>query len=386
MNYTSFQAGTLVKRQNVKGFTWVLRYRQDGKHKAMVIGTNEELPTEKDAKRKMSTMTAVINDSKAPFTFGQLVEKYIAEELPSRPQTASSYNSGLKHIKLKYADTPLNVMLKDLMGIQTWLSDLKTVARKDHPSRPLSKKTKHNIKALLHRIVNCAMKWGYLDVQANPIALLEVKVKGIQPVKRLKRPLTIEQIRDLLANKKMCEHVRVMVKLCAFLGLRISEVLGLRWEDIDFDGPDGPVLSVMRGAVGNHIDETKSETSNSVMPIHAYIAETLKAWKEVATGKNGWMFESMATGRPFHRDSLQADHLAPAGKEVGIPDLGWHTFRHTFIALHRKLKTDPETRMMLARHSDMKTTSEYGRDDESVEVKREANEALVELMLKGGCK
>jgi len=56
------------------------------------------------------------------------------------------------------------------------------------------------------------------------------------PAKRLKKPVTVEQYFKLRNYEKLEEHVRVMIDLCYLLGLRISEVLGLRWDDIDFAG------------------------------------------------------------------------------------------------------------------------------------------------------
>ena len=386
MNYTSFQSGILVKRSTAKGFTWILRYTKDGKRKALILGKSDELPTEKDAKRKMSTMVTVINESKIVYTFGQLVERYIDEEIPSRPQTASSYKSNIKYLMAQYGDMKLEAMLKDLMSIQTWLGDLKTspkgLSYKAGPApRPLSKKTKQNIKATLHRIIECAMRWGYLPVERNPIGLVEVKVKGIQPAKRLKHPLTMEQIHKLLEYKELSAHVKTMIQLCVYLGLRISEVLGLKWEDIDFDNR---VIHIQRGAVGSHIDETKSETSNSVLPIHQHVVDLLKAWSLAQPVVNGWVFGSIATGRPFHRDSLQQDHLLPAGVACGLTNLGWHTFRHTHINLLRQNGAPEAVQMMLMRHADMRTTNGYGVDDGSLEIKRPAHEALVDSILNGG--
>lgn len=92
------------------------------------------------------------------------------------------------------------------------------------------------------------MKWGYVPVDRNPIDLVEVKrPKGIQPKKRLKEPLTRKQINDLLSDPKLPQHVRVMSILSLGLGLRASELLGLRWEDIDMRKGE---LNIVRGAVG----------------------------------------------------------------------------------------------------------------------------------------
>ena len=97
---------------------------------------------------------------------------------------------------------------------------------------------------------------------------------------------------------------------------------------------------------------------------------------------NGWVFGSVLTGRPFHRDSLQADHLRPAGQALGIVNLGWHSFRHTQIANLRKNGTAAEVQMMLMRHSDWRTTNSYGRDGGSLEIKRPAHESMVDALLR----
>lgn len=386
MSKTTFQGGTIVKRDTAKGHTWALRYRRDGVKKSMTLGSSHDLPTLAAAKRKANDLVPTINRTVAVYTFGELVEKYIAEEMPSRPQTAASYNSFIKRLKDEFGDVPLAIMLKDLMIIQTWLSDLKTLpttGAKQKAPRPMSKKTKLNVKAILHRLIECGMRWGYLPVDRNPIDLVEVKVKGIQPKKRLKEPLTRKQINDLLGDVKLPQHVRMMCVISLALGLRISEVLGLRWEDIDFTALE---LRVERSSVGAYIDATKTEGSRDVMPISGYLAAQLQEWEQAQESVKGWLFGNITTGRPFHRDSLQTDHLAPAGLRNGIPGLGWHTFRHTHIAFLRQVGTAPEVQMMMMRHSDIRTTNEYGRDSGSMELKRPAQQAVVMLMFKEDAK
>jgi integrase len=382
MNYVSFQAGTLVKRPNRSGFTWVLRYTAEGKRKAMVLGTNEELPTEAAARRKASTMTAVINDPHQSVTLAQLIEKYIKDELPFvRAATASSYGTSLALLKAKYGDWKLPELLKDLMAIGTWLGELETQPRAGAPARPMSKKSRQHVKALLHRLIECAMRWRYLPMDVNPISKVEIRIKKgiVLPRKRGKYPLSAEQIKKLFEWPDLAEHVRVMVKLCVFLGLRISEVLALRWESIDLENG---VVEIMRSAVGKDVDETKTPNSDTKLALHPVIVETLNAWRKAAPEVNGWVFGNMVTGRPFHRDSLQADHLKPAGLALGIPNLGWHSFRHTQIALLRANGTPAEVQMMLMRHADMRTTNEYGRDDGSLDLKRAAHERMVDALLK----
>jgi integrase len=124
-------------------------------------------------------------------------------------------------------------MAKDIMGIEQWPNDYQTLPTPDRTvkgvivkgrrPRTASQKTKTLMKAFIHRVFEFAIKWGYLALQRNPI---EIKGKS----KRI-RPLVIitgEQWRNMIADSKLAPHVRVMMIVAMMLGLRASELLGLR--------------------------------------------------------------------------------------------------------------------------------------------------------------
>jgi integrase len=131
-------------------------------------------------------------------------------------------------------------------------------------------------------------------------------------------------------------------------------ILGLRWED-DVDLDRG-VLMVRRSHVGKVVDDTKTEESEQELPIHEDLQLVLEAWRDDQIPVEGWLFGNIVTGRPFWRDSLQVDHLVPAGKKVGIANLGQHDFRHTYRAMMRELKISLEEQKTLMRHEDIRTT------------------------------
>lgn len=378
----TFQGGSLVKVANKHGFTWVLRYneKESGKRKALTLGTHTELPSELDARLEAAKQVAVINNQVKAYTVSQLIAKYNESGQTIRVQTERSYKSALKHIEARWGSVPLPEMLRDLMAVNAWLTDLKTLPTRLSPARPFSKKTKQNVKALLHRLVNCAMLWGYLPVGPNPIALIEVKMpRGVQVKKRLKAPLSVPQFHRLIQDDKLPQHVKVMSTVAMFLGLRISEILSLRWTDIDFEAE---TIRVERSIVGRDLEGTKSDASEATMPLHPHLAIILKAWSEASEVVNGWVFGSVVTGRPFHRDSLQSDHLQPAGLRIGVPGLGWHTFRHTYRKLMQQFGVQSDIQQMLMRHADLRTTLNYGRDDGNMEVKRAGNHLVIENILK----
>jgi hypothetical protein len=69
---------------------------------------------------------------------------------------------------------------------------------------------------------------------------------------------------------------------------------------------------------------------------------------------------------------LRDDHLHPAGQTIGIPNLGWYAFQHTYRTLLDDLGTPIGVQQKLMRHSDVRTTmNHYGSAYEK--TKRRAN-------------
>jgi len=172
-----------------------------------------------------------------------------------------------------------------------------------------------------------------------------------------------------------------MIFIAMLLGLRASEILGLRWEDLKDGESDLGIMNICRSYVGKTVDDTKTPESEQELSMHKDLRLVLDAWKEEQDPVNGWLFGNITTGRPFWRDSLQVDHLRPAGKKVGIPNLGWHDFRHTYRAMMRELKISLEEQKTLMRHADIKTTLGYGGKTPA-EHGRAANAKVVEMLRK----
>src|SRR5579872_4415086 len=92
-------------------------------------------------------------------------------------------------------------------------------------------KTKSHIRGMMHLFFEYAMKWEMIACQRNPMEL--VKIKGGTKRTRKKLIITVDQFHSLLPL--LLPHVRMMVVLAMCTGLRVSEILALRWIDIDFE-------------------------------------------------------------------------------------------------------------------------------------------------------
>ena len=90
------------------------------------------------------------------------------------------------------------------------------------------------------------MKWEVLETQRNPMQLVEIK--GVTKRIRKKIVLTVEQYHALLAE--LPYHIQVMVMIAMCLGLRVSGIRALQWQDFDLKGR---MLTLARSIVGRYV-------------------------------------------------------------------------------------------------------------------------------------
>jgi integrase len=225
-------------------------------------------------------------------------------------------------------------------------------------------------------LFNAAMRWELIPYQHNPMSL--VRVKGSS--KRLREPkfLTAQEFRALLEH--IPEPFRTMCTVAMCLGLRVSEVLGLKWTDIDWEGMR---IAIRQAYVYGRQGDVKTRTSQKWMPLDRSLAEKLNQHRfRFASRPNieNWVFANPATGKPYWPGRVQENWLVPAAMKVGIGRIGWHTFRHSHSTLLHALGVDLKVQQELLRHADIRTTMNiYTQAVPS--ALREANSKVVRLVI-----
>ena len=106
-----------------------------------------------------------------------------------------------------------------LAKVQEWLRGL-----------DIAPKNKGHIEALMHRLFEKVMLWELVPIERNPMALVEVK--GIS--KRSKKPIVLDADQCVTLVSVIPEPYRTMVLVAICTGLRVSEILALRWSRVDF--------------------------------------------------------------------------------------------------------------------------------------------------------
>jgi integrase len=309
-------------------------------------------------------------------TMGVLINRFMEEEriadiLKQQPgmttitdgisySTAAGYRSYIRnYIEPRWARIPLPAVKP--LEIAHWLNSLE-----------LSPKTRGQIRALMHLLFERAMLWELIDVQRNPIGL--VKLRGTSRRTRKPQIVAPEKFQELLDVLPKTHRIMAIVAMCT--GLRISEILALQWEHIDFKRG---VMLIQQGVVNGRIGRVKTEASQDEVPLDSAFTAILKEWKGSKT--EGLVFPSPLTGRPMYAGILQRNVLKPKGAEVGIANLGWHTFRHTYRSLLDETGAPIGVQQKLMRHSNVSTTMNvYGSS--TLRAKQQANSKVVQMVMR----
>ena len=347
------------------------------KPRALVVGSVKQYPTETAAWKAVSTLRLDINHHTSrpeglPETFEQLAQHYRLIELDLEKtseqkvhQTKQTYGIYLKsRIVPRWGGYRFREI--KAVAVERWLGSIDDLANG----------TKAKIKGIMSEVFQHAIRYGWLNDGENPIFAVRQSTKRV----RITEPLEVTEFRALMLElpRKMC----VIGIVAATTGLRISEVLGLKWRDIDWKTLQ---MDVNRSVVDGIIGKCKTETSRRPVPIDEFTTAELEAWKQETcyAAPDDWVFASeRVQGRmPPWADTLLDRFLQPAAKRAGITKwVGFHTFRHTYSTLLKANNEDVKVVQELMRHANISTTMNI-YTKALTPAKREAQSRVVDVLL-----
>jgi integrase len=332
-------------RKEARG-TWVFFPIVNGKRTTRTLGLLKGL-TQEQADRKAEEMLRSMRlqaERRSP-TVRDVVDQYRGESLSKlRHSTQKSAESWLKgYVLPRWGERPITEMQP--RTVQLWLESL-----------PLAGKTRGHIKGLLSRLVNYSMWAGLIPVGNNPISL--VTVRGSSKRKRKVHTLSVKEFHEMLEHLEEPFRTMMLVQLC--LGLRVSELLALRWKDVDWIGSK---LNVEHGIVNQHLDSVKTEGSCKVIPLDEQLVRVLQTWKQRTEFREAgdWIFASpVKLGRQPISYTAFKEALQRAAVAVGIVRIGTHSLRHTYRSWLDAVGTAITVQQRLMRHADIRMTLSYG--------------------------
>jgi len=332
---------------------WVGRWREDVHLKSgevrqirrwQVLGSVAEIPTRNEAQALLDERMRSANQGAtrpaAFVTFGAFVEEqWRTLVFPTfKASTQHGYKAVLNnHVLPAWKDWRLREI--ERLAIQQWVADK---FRQDTGWQLV-----RNAWVLLSGILETAVEFGYL--QTNPARGVKFPQKGLK-----ERPVIIAG--DSLAKllKQVNEPHRTMVSLIAATGLRIGELLALRWSALDLEGGS---LTVRESVFEGKFQPPKTRRALRTIPLGRYAVAALKAHRERASrlAETDLVFGNR-NGRPMRESKLLTNVLQPAAEAAGLGRVTWHQFRHIHSSLLNDLRVPAKIAQEQLGHASISTT------------------------------
>jgi integrase len=347
-----YQTGCLFKRGKRRK-VWVARWREDvlledgrvGRlQRAVVLGAVADLPRKQDAQVRLEEQLRAVNQGsmrpEGSMRFGTFAEQHWKTlVLPTlKLSTQHGYKALLsRHVLPKWRDWRLRDIGKP--DVQQWIAD------KFH--QQAGWQTVRNSWVLLSSILETAVDYGYLS--ANP-------ARGVKfPQKQLKNApalITGGQFGKLLAQVN--DPYRTMVSLIAATGLRVGELLALRWQSVNLELG---TLTVRESVYEGTFQRPKTQKALRTIPLGPQAVAALTAYRQHAprTGDNDLLFANRQ-GKALRESKLLRNVLQPAAEAAGLGRVTWHQFRHIHSSLLNDLRVPVKIAQEQLGHASISTT------------------------------
>jgi integrase len=347
-----FQSGCLFKRGKRRK-VWVARWREDVLRddgsvgrilRSVVLGTVADLPTRAEAQGRLDEELRSLNQGtgrpQATMAFVTFVEtQWQPLVLPTlKRSTQHGYKNVLRKHVLPYWRS---WRLRDIgrLDVQQWVAD-KFRQRQGW-------QTVRNSWTLLSGILETALEYGYLSTNS---------ARGVKfPPKELKDAPAIIAGADfvkLLAHLE--EPYRTMLSLIAATGLRIGELLALRWRVLDLEHG---TLAVRESLFEGQFQPPKTRKARRTIPLgpNAIAALDAHLQRSTRTAPADLVFATR-TGKPMRESKILAEVLQPAAVEAGVGHVTWHQFRHIHSTLLNDLRVPVKIAQEQLGHASIQTT------------------------------
>jgi integrase len=270
---------------------------------------------------------------------------YVSEETRKR-RVANIKDAVLPHLGSR------NMMNISPSDIEDWQQIIYTERGADYTSR---------LKSLLKRVFKRAVVKGI--IASNPCDSTETIRKG----KKQKRAIyTKEEVKAMI--KEADDFLKAFIIVYATLGLRTSEMVGLKFDDIDFESK---IIHIQRGIRHGRVAPPKTGERFVDIPdlAHSILLELKKR------SSSPWVFANQK-GEAYHDgSSINSNIFQPFLKKIGVEYKSMYSLRHFKATLALREGQDLAYLSKQIGHANIKTTLDYYIGHlENADNRKKANE------------
>ncbi len=154
-----------------------------------------------------------------------------------------------------------------------------------------------------------------------------------------------------------------MVFVAIFTGLRVSEVIGLKWRDVHEDS-----ITVDERYCRGDWGSPKSDASNATIAVNRVVIDRIQLLKSLtvdlkagravrrikavrAAGPEDLVFQSMMKGAPMRDNNILTRYIKPAGRQIGLDFVNWRCLRTSHATWLKLVGADVKDAQAQMRHS-----------------------------------
>jgi integrase len=326
--------------------TYWIEYYLDGKRRRERIGPAKAAAEQRlrEVLKARTEERYIDKDKAARTTLGELYKWYLDLPEVKAKKSVNRDRECLSHV-LRLLSETVKISALTPGGIEAYQAQRLAEPSTRRKGKTTAPATVHLEVTMLKALLNRAVRHGNLD--HNPIQ----RVKMV-PVNNV-RERVLTQAEFELLFLECAAHLRPIVALAYYSGMRKLEVLELSWNEVDFS----------KGIIRLAADRTKTRKSRMV-PLHPRVRAMLERLPRALHTNKVFLFK----GKPLKdiRSAYEA-----ACRRAGLEDFTFHDLRHCAINNLRQAGNDYFKIMAISGHKTMSVFKRYNlvTEEELVQVK-----------------